>query len=116
MLARFADEQGRRVVVARVRGNTVGAYDGSRAYFDGLEEGVRRQTEGYRRLATARKQVGRRGKVPVYDLWYRAGPAVRGARFVLLKGYALVLTVHAPGTRRVDRALKKTLESFAPAG
>jgi hypothetical protein len=114
MLARHEDARGRRVTVARARGNTEGAYGDERAYFTGLEEGVRRHTPGYRRLAATQRKIGRRGKIPVYDLWWRADGAVRGSRFVLLRGYALVLTVHAPGARRVDPALKKTLESFTP--
>jgi hypothetical protein len=115
MLARYSDAGGRRVVVARLRGNTDGAYSGERGYFAGLEEGVKRQTPGYRRLAATQRKLGRTGKIPVYDLWFRAGDAVRGSRFVLLKGYALLLTVHAPRTRRVDRALKTALESFSPS-
>jgi hypothetical protein len=114
MLARFSDPAGRRVVVARLRGNTDGAYDGARSYFAGLEEGVKAQTPGYRRLASAQRKLGKKGKIPAFDLWFRAKGAVRGSRFVLLKGYALVLTVDAPSARRVDRALKKALESFAP--
>jgi hypothetical protein len=114
MLARFADDAGRRVVVARLRGNTDGAYDGTKAYFAGLEEGVKRQSPGYKRLVAAQRKLGAHGKIPGYDLWYRTGEAVRGSRFALLRGYALVVTVHLPGARRIDRSLKKALESFGP--
>lgn len=100
--------------MARLRGHTDGAYAGERAYFAGLEEGVKKETAGYRRISAAQRRLGRTKSIPVYDLWFRAGDAVRGSRFVFLKGYALVVTVHAPRARRVDGVLKKALESFAP--
>jgi hypothetical protein len=114
LLASWHDGRGRRIAVGRLRGNTDGGRAGDRAYYAGLEEGVRRATPGYRRLAATRRTLG--GKIPAFDLWYRGRDAVRGARFVVLRGYALVLSVHAPGARKIEPALRRALESFAPQG
>jgi hypothetical protein len=116
LLASFAAPGGRRVLVQRVRANTDGAHDGDAGYFAGLEEGVRNEAQGYRRISGTSRKLGRSGKIPAYDLWYRSGEALRGTRFVLRSGYALIVTVHAPRTRRPDRALKAIVEKFVPAG
>jgi len=111
-LAGWRDGAGRRIVVGRLRGNTDDGLAGERSYFAGLEEGVAKDTPGYRKLRSARRKLPR--SLVAYDLWFRSGDAVRGARFVILRGYALVLSVHAPRTRRIDPALRGALESFVP--
>ena len=113
LLAGWHDDGGRRVTVGRLRVNTDAGLDGDRAYFASIEAGVAGATKGYRKLRSAKHTLPPR-KLVAYDLWYRSGDAVRGARFVILRGYALVLGVHAPRTRRIDPALRKTLESFSP--
>jgi hypothetical protein len=113
VLAGWHDGRGRRVAVGRLRGNTDGGREGDRAYLAAIEAGVARATTGYRKLRAARRTLAPR-KLVAYDLWYRSGDAVRGARFVILRGYALVLSVHAPRTRRIDPALRRALESFRP--
>ena len=113
LLAAWHDRAGRRIAVGRLRGNTEDGLDGEKAYFAAIEEGVARETKGFRKLRSTRRTLPPR-KLVAYDLWYRSGDAVRGARFVILRGYSLVLSVHAPRTRRIDPALRRTLESFAP--
>ncbi len=114
MLASFGQTGGRRIVIARLRLNTDAAYAGDPAYLAGLEDGVKRETPGYRRLAATARKLGTGGRIPAYDLWYRTRDAVRASRFVFLRGYAVVMTVQAPRARRVDPVLKRALESFAP--
>jgi hypothetical protein len=115
LLASFTGPAGRRVRVARLRGHTDPARAGERSFLAGVEEAVRASTPGYRRLSrgVARK-LGRTGRIPAHDLWWRAGDAVRGARFVWLRGYALVVTVEAPRSRRIDPRLRRVLEDFQP--
>jgi hypothetical protein len=115
VLGSYAGDGGRRLVVARLRGNTDGAYAQSKTYFGGLEEGVKKDTDGYRRLSARELKLGKRKQIPAYDLWYRAGAAVRGSRFVLLRGYAIVATIEIPRARRVDAGARKILESLGPA-
>ncbi len=105
---------GRRLVVARLRGNTDAAYAGDATFFSKLEEGVRRDTEGYRRLSARRRTFGERHKIPGYDLWYRTKDGVRGTRFVIMRGYAVMATLEAPRARKVDAAARKIVESFEP--
>jgi hypothetical protein len=113
-LAAFA-AGARRVVVARVRGNTDGAYDGKPGFYAGLEEGVAQAVPGYARLSGEPKKLGKKGKLPAYDLWYRTGDGVRGVRFIFLHGYTLMATTDLPGQRSVARDARRLIESFGPA-
>ncbi len=113
-LAAYA-ARGRRLVVARVRGNTDGAYDGRPGFFVGLEDGVARETPGFVRLAGGAKKLGKKRKLPAYDVWYRAGREVFGIRFVFLRGYSVMATLEIPGARAVPRDARRLLESFGPA-
>ena len=111
-LAAYASGE-RRVVVARLRANTDGAFEGKAAFFAGLEQGVQRDAEGYRRLAASVRKLGKR-RLPGYDLWYRAGGTVHGARFIFTRTYAFVLHLELPDAQAVDKAAKRLLESFQP--
>lgn len=116
ILAAYHREPGWRLVVARQRGNTDAAYEGDRAFADGLEEGVRRDTGGYQRISLKQRAIsGRKVKIPVVDLWYRTPDGVRGTRFVIMKGYAVMATIDLPGSRRPDKLARKVLEGFSLA-
>jgi hypothetical protein len=115
ILATYERTGGWRLVVARLRGNTDAAYDGDQTFFSGLEDGVRQDADGYRRLAAKQRTFGKKNKIPVYDLWYRTTSGVRGSRFFLMKGYVVVGTIEVPRARKVDAAARRILESMAPA-
>ena len=116
ILAAYSRAPGWRLVVARQRGNTDAAYDGDRTFTDGLEEGVRRDTGGYKRLSLKQRAItGRKVKIPVVDLWYRTDGGVRGTRFVIMKGYAVMATIDLPGSKKPDKLAKKVLEGFSLA-
>jgi len=105
---------GRQLLVARLRINTDGAYDGKSAYFAGVEDGVQKETLSYHRLAGGAHKLGKRRRLPAFDLWYRGERAIHGARFVFLRGYVVVLRIDLPEARTVERAAKRLLESFQP--
>jgi hypothetical protein len=105
------------VVVARSRGNTDGAYAkdsaARTAYFDGVEQGVRDETAGYRRVGRTERKLGSRKNVPGLDLWFAGKEGVRGMRFVFFRGYMVVAALASPARRRTA-AQKKVIESFHP--
>jgi hypothetical protein len=109
-LAAYASA-GRRLVIARLRASTEGAYAARPAYFAGIEDGVRQESPGYQRLAGGARKLGKR---PAYDLWYRAGGAVHGARFIFLRGLVVVARLELPDARAVERGARHLLESFKP--
>jgi hypothetical protein len=113
-LAAWSSNHGRLVIV-RMRGNTDAAYDGKAAYFAGLEEGVQKEAPGYHRLAATQRKLGKKKKIPAYDLWYRAAAGVRGIRFIFMKNYSVLATVDVPGATKIGPEAKKILESFGPA-
>lgn len=114
LLASYHGPGGRQIAVLRLRANTDGAKAGNASYFAGLEAGVKNEADGYRRLSATPRKLGRTGKLPAYDLWYRSGDAVVGTRFVLLSGYALILTARTPRARRADAAARRVVERFVP--
>lgn len=105
----------RRFVLLRLRGNTDGAYDGKPAFWSGLEDGVRKDAPDFRRLSGTVKKLGKKKKVPGYDLWYRIAGGVRGVRFIFLRNYCLMGTIDLPGERSVPRDVRRVLESLGPA-
>lgn len=109
-LAAYASA-GRRLLVARLRTPTEGAYAGRAAFFAGVEDGVRQESPGYQRLAGGVRKLGKR---PAFDLWYRAGGALHGVRFVFLRGLVVVLRLELGDARAVDRGARRLLESFRP--
>jgi hypothetical protein len=111
----WAGDGERRLVIARLRGNTDGAYAGQRSWWSGLEDGVRESTEGYKRLSSRALKLGKKKQIPAYDLWYRARGGVRGSRFVMFRGRAVVATIDLPHARKVEAGAKKILESFIPS-
>ena len=110
----------RLVVLARMRGNTDGAWAEERArvqaFHDGVEAGVKKRVQNYRRLERRGRTLGAR-KVPALDLWYRTGAGkarrVVGVRFLFFRTIGFFLVVESPGSR-VDRDTRKLLESFGP--
>ncbi|HKA89920.1 MAG TPA: hypothetical protein VKE22_19800 [Haliangiales bacterium] len=115
-LARW-ERGGETVVVARSRGNTDGAYAKDKAarttYLDGIERGVRDETPGYRRIARAERTLGSNKAVPVLDLWFSGPEGVRGMRFLLYRGYTVVLALASPGKKRTAEH-RRIVESFRP--
>jgi hypothetical protein len=114
VLAAFASGT-RRLVVARLRGNTEGASAGKASFFAGLEEGARQESPGYQRLSGERRHTHRKHTHPVYDLWYRSDAGVRGVRFVFTRSSAVVATLSLPGERTVPKEARRLLESFGKA-
>jgi hypothetical protein len=104
----------RMVVVVRINGPTNGAWEGDKAFFDAVENGVKKQYATYERLSLKQTRLGKK-KVPALDLWFkteRDGKSVTvGTRFLFMKGYALSI-VSDGGNKK---AAKKIVESFAPA-
>lgn len=112
-LAAWSSDHG-RLVVARMRGNTDAAYDPKSSYLAGLEEGVAKEAPGYRRLAATQRKLGKKKKLPAYDLWFRTGTGVRGIRFIFMKNYTVLASIDVPGIRKIGPESKKILESFGP--
>jgi len=112
-LAAWSSAHG-RVVVVRLRGNTDAAYDPKSSYLAGLEEGVAKESPGYRRLAATQRKLGKKKKLPAYDLWFRTSAGVRGIRFIFMKNYTMLATIDVPGATRIGPESKKIIESFAP--
>ena len=110
-LAAYASD-GRRLLVARLRVNTDGAYQGQASYFAGVEDGVEKESAGYQRLSARVRKLGKR---PAYDLWYRADGTVHGARFVFLRGSVVVLRLDLADAPAVERTARRILESFHPS-
>jgi hypothetical protein len=102
---------GRRLLVARLRTPTEGAYAGRAAFFAGVEEGVQKESASYQKLGGGARKLGKR---PAFDLWYRAGGALHGVRFVFLRGIVVVLRLELGDARTVDRGARRLLESFRP--
>lgn len=115
-LARW-ERGGDSVVVARCRGNTDGAYAKDKAaretYFDGVEQGLRDETPGYRRLARAERKLGTRKSLPGLDVWFARAHGVSGVRFVFFRGYMVVAALSSPGRTRTSEQ-RKLLDSFRP--
>jgi len=115
-LARWASGA-ESVVVARSRGNTDGAYAKDTAaratYFDGVERGVREETPGYRRIARTERKLGPKKNFPALDLWYGSPAGVRGVRFVLFRGYMVMLALASPAKKRTAEH-RRIVESFQP--
>lgn len=102
---------GQKLIIARLRGNTEGAYDNKAAFFSGLETGVRNENEGWRRLSGNLRRLGSKRKLPAYDLWYRAGGALHGMRFIFTRSDAVILHLETQGA---ERAARRLVESFGP--
>ncbi len=115
-LARW-ENGGDTIVVARSRGNTDGAYAKDKAvraaYFDGVEQGLRDETPGYRRIARTERKLGPRKNVPGLDVWFAGAGGVRGMRFVLYRGYMVVLALATAAKRRTAEQ-RRIVESFQP--
>jgi len=112
-LAAWSSDHGRLVVV-RMRGNTDAAYDPKSSYLAGLEAGVAKESPGYHRLAATQKKLGKKKRLPAYDLWFRTGAGVRGIRFIFMKNYTVLASIDVPGLRKIGPESKKILESFGP--
>ena len=112
-LAAFASGR-RHLVVARVRGDTEAAYGGKPGFFSGLEDGVKKEVEGYQRVSGTPRKLGKKKKLPAYDLWYRAAGDTRGARFIFMRNYIIVATIDLPGETTIPRDARRLLESFGP--
>ncbi len=112
-LAAWSSAHGRLAVV-RLRGNTDAASDPKSSYVAGVEEGVAKESPGYRRLAATQRKLGKKKKLPAYDLWFRTGAGVRGIRFIFMKNYTMLATIDVPGATQVGPESKKIIESFAP--
>jgi hypothetical protein len=109
-LAAYAAD-GRHAVVARLHANTDGAYHAPARYLAGVEDGVQKETPGYRRLERKVRKLGRR---PALDLWYAAEDGVHGARFVFFHGLVVLLRVDLPEAHTVDAAARRLVEGFGP--
>lgn len=104
----------RMLVVVRINGPTDGAWEGDKAFFEAVENGVKKQYSSYERISLKTTKLGKK-KVPTLDLWFKAErdgkPVTIGTRFLFMKGYALSLVADG-GSKRATR---KILESFVPA-
>ena len=109
------DATGQVLIIANIPGSTDGAYQGKDEFFAGVERGIAKGFTGYARLSSRHFLLG---KLPVYDLWFRAtrdGKDVAlGARYLFFKGRALSLVIDLPGARKPDKATRAILESFKP--
>jgi hypothetical protein len=104
----------RMLVVSKVTGPS------EDADLEVLEAGIQAKAQRYKRLSAKKRALGlgRKSKVPAWDLWFRlerdGRPVTMGTRFLFYKSYALSILVDAPGSRTPGREARKIVESFVP--
>jgi hypothetical protein len=104
--------------LTRIDAAPAGAWLARDDFFAGVERGLAAEVDGYTR---ARRRIGRLGRVPFMDIWYRfRSPAgeLRGVamRMLFFRHYVLTLAIEAPATalRRERRPVRRALDSFRP--